>query len=79
MLNCVDAQEPKLAMGIRQTAQPLDIVAPMAMAIASRVNREVAVQLPAVLRLISAAPVWFAVEPPILDTAASRELRGRQA
>jgi len=66
VLGWFSARERGLAMGIRQTAQPIGVgIAGVSLPpLASHVGFEVAVALPAVLCLASAVLVWFVVVDP---------------
>jgi sugar phosphate permease len=66
VLGWFSARERGLAMGLRQTAQPIGvgIAAATLPPLAGHFGLEVAVALPAVLCLLSAALVWFVVVDP---------------
>ncbi|MFL6118365.1 MFS transporter [Actinophytocola sp.] len=82
VLGWFSARERGLAMGIRQTAQPVGvgIAAATLPPLADHFDFETAVALPAVLCLLSAALVWFVVvdppRPPRTVSAAVSPYRG---
>jgi sugar phosphate permease len=82
VLGWFSARERGLAMGIRQTAQPVGvgIAAATLPPLADRFDFETALALPAVLCLLSAVLVWFVVvdppRPPRTVSAAASPYRG---